>query len=76
MHAKEDSKHQEILRLKKELKRVTEERDILLCLHSLREKRPPHPKGTSFRARTLQNTKAEVRVHSYTCFGISRQEDV
>jgi len=29
IHAKEDSKHQEILRLKKELKRVTEERDIL-----------------------------------------------
>ncbi len=28
-HVKEDSKHHEILRLKKELKRVTEERDIL-----------------------------------------------
>lgn len=29
IHAKEDSKQQEILKLKKELKRVTEERDIL-----------------------------------------------
>lgn len=29
IYAKEDSKQQEILKLKKELKRVTEERDIL-----------------------------------------------
>lgn len=29
LHEKEDSKHQEIMKLKKELKRVTEERDIL-----------------------------------------------
>ncbi len=34
-HKMQDEKHQEILRLKKELKRVTEERDIFLCLHSL-----------------------------------------
>ena len=44
----------EIKRLQKELKRVTEERDIFLCLHSLREKRPQ---------RTLQATQIKVRIY-------------
>ncbi len=44
----------EIKRLEKELKRVTEERDIFLCLHSLWEKRPQ---------RTLQTTQIKVRIY-------------
>ena len=47
IHAKEENRHQEILCLKKEIRRVTEERYLFVLALSLR-KRPPHPKGTSF----------------------------